>query len=500
MRNFLLIYPNQINEAPMTLAMLGAVLKQEGFRVHTCVNTYDRPLQVEDFVKRAVNVRADYVGISMLTFQVLFVYEIVQALKRKGFKVILGGPHPTDCPLEGIRAGADIVILGEGEETLREIVQGKPLREILGIVTKDFSNARRPRLEINTLPSPDIGVFDQDLFMDNGFFKGCHRIYTSRGCPGCCTFCSRGVFGRELKEYDIKEVVADIKRRRDRFGITSFSIADDCLTADPDRVFEFCDLIRGLKVNWRANSRTNLVTEKMLQTMKDSGCHQVLFGIESGDPETLRRIAKGVSLEDNIKAPKLAHKVGLEVYGCLMIGFPWETPDQVENQLKFIHELWDDVSLFQVSGSLMPFPGTAIYRQYAKQFGFEEYWLRPAYQNFSVQVYQNAPNPFRVSTFYQRYLFDDTYIQEEYFFKYSTEYKRAVRKLVHEIGRHNLRFMFEGQPLKQKLCLCLSDLSMAIYDVFPHLEKTIGGAIFHGRSKIEKVRDRRRGISKSYTK
>src|SRR3989344_5954862 len=103
MRNFLLIYPNQINEAPMTLAMLGAVLKQEGFRVHTCVNTYDRPLQVEDFVKRAVNVRADYVGISMLTFQVLFVYEIVQALKRKGFKVILGGPHPTDCPLEGIR-------------------------------------------------------------------------------------------------------------------------------------------------------------------------------------------------------------------------------------------------------------------------------------------------------------------------------------------------------------------------------------------------------------
>ena len=436
----------------------------------------------------------------MLTFQCLFVYDIIRALKAKGFKVVLGGPHPTDCPHEGIDAGADIVVLGEGEETLREIVQGKPPRDILGIVTKDVSNTkRRARLNIDTLPVPDLDVFDPEVFRQkDGLIKGFHRVYTSRGCPGCCTFCDWKVFGQAFKEYDIKKVVADIERRRDEFGITSFSIADDCFTVNPDRVFEFCRLIKGLGVSWRANSRANLVTEEMLRAMRDSGCHSVMFGLESGDPETLRKIGKLVTLEENIKAPKLAHKVGLEVYGCLMTGFPWETPDHVENQLKYIREVWDDVSLFQVSGSLMPFPGTAIYRKYAKQYGFESYWLRPGYQDFSVQVYQNARNPFSVSNLYQRLLFDDTYIQEEYFFKYSPEYKRAVRKLVLEIGRHNLPFMFKGQPLKQKLFLKLSHLSMAVSVVFPRLERKIGGALFHGRSKVEEVRDRRRGFSKNY--
>lgn len=484
----------------MTLAMLGAVLEQEGYRVHTCINTFAQPLTVEDFVLEARAVKADYVGISMLTFRVLFAYDIVRALKEAGFTVILGGPHPTDCPTEGIKAGADIVVIGEGEETLREIVSGKPLREINGIMTKDFKTERRKRLDINTLPLPDVSVFNEKDFLgEEGFVKGFHRIYTSRGCPGICTFCDWKVFGQKFKEYDIKAVVDEIKRRRDKYGLRSFSIADDCFTVNPERVFEFCRLIKPLDVQWRANSRANLVTKAMLSAMKDAGCHSIAFGLESGDPETLQKIAKDVTLAENIRAPKLAHEVGLEVYGCLMTGFPWETPAHVENQIKFIHELWDDVSLFQVSGSLMPFPGAPIYRTYAPIYGFEEYWLRPEYQNFGIQVYQNAPNPLAVSTFYQRYLFDDTYIRDEYFFTYTPEYKKAVRGLVREIGRHNLRFMFQGQPRKQKLYLALAEVSLAVSRVFPKLEKRLGGLLFHGRSQVERIRDKRRGIAKSYT-
>jgi len=497
--NFLLIYPTQISETPMTLAMLGAVLKQEGWKVFTCINTFRKPLTVQDFVNKAMEVKADCVGISMLTFQVLFVYEIVKALKKKGFSVILGGPHPTDCPLEGIKAGADIVIRGEGEETLREIVQGKSLKTILGITTLNFSTSNRPRLDVSKLPLPDLSIFEKNLFLDDGFIKGFHRVYTSRGCPGVCTFCDWKVFGQRFKAYDIDSVVEEIKQRRDKYGLQSFSIADDCFTIDPKRVYRFCELIKGLNVKWRANSRANLVTKEMLETMKDSGCHSIAFGLESGDSETLRRIGKDVMLSDNILAPRLAHEAGLEVYGCLMTGFPWETPENVENQIKFVHEVWDYVSLFQVSGSLMPFPGTAIYRQYAKRYGFEEYWLKPEYQNFGIQVYQNSPNPFKVSTFYQRTLFDDTYIQNEYFFPYSKEYKKAVRRLVGEIGRHNLQFMFKGQLAKQKIYFHLAKLSMLVSDCFPHLEKTVIGGLFSGRSQIELIRDKRRGIARSYS-
>jgi hypothetical protein len=427
----------------------------------------------------------------MLTFRVLFIYEIVKALKENGFTVILGGAHPTDCPEEGINYGADIVVQGEGEGALQDIARGLITH---GIVEK------RPRLEVSKLPLPDLSVFDHDLFRDeDGFVKGFHRVYTSRGCPGACTFCDWRVFGQKFKEYDVEAVIAEIKRRRDVYGLRSFSIADDCFTVNPERVFHFCSLIKGLGVQWRANSRANLVTIEMLHAMKDSGCHSIAFGLESGDPETLHRIGKGVKLEDNLNATKMAHYVGLEVYGCLMTGFPWETTENIKNQIKFVRDVWDYVTLFQVSGSLMPFPGAAIYRQYATKFGFEKYWLRPEYQEFGIQVYQNSPNPYKVSTFYQRVLFDDTYIRNEYFFKYSDEYKRAVRKLVKEIGRHNLQFMFKGQPRKQKVMLSLAGLSMVISDIFPRLEKVVGGAIFNGRSSIERIRDRRRGIAKSYT-
>lgn len=491
MKNFLLIYPTQVTEAPMTLAMLGAVLKQEGWKVHTLVNTFKKPLTLVDFVRKAKEVRADFVGISMITFDVLAVYEIVRTLKTFGFKVIMGGAHPTVCPQECIEAGADCVVIGEGEESLRDIVQGKIKSGII---------PRKPRLDISSLPQPDLSVFDHDLFKDGeGFIKGFHRIYTSRGCPGYCTFCDWRVFGQKFKEYDIKEVFEEIKRRKREYGLNSFSIADDCFTVNSDRVFQFCELMKGTSINWRANSRANLVNQKMLFAMKEAGCHSIAFGLESGDPETLERIKKGVSLSDNIRAPKMAHRAGLEVYGCLMAGFPWETSKHTENQITFIREVWNDVSLFQVSGSLMPFPGSVIYHQYAKEFGFEKFWLKPEYQKFGIQVYQNVQNPFAVSNFYQRYFFDDTYIQNEYFFKYSLEYKASIKKMVKEIGRHNLAFMFKGQPIKQKFYYRIGETSMAVASRFPNLEKNVIGNLFSGRSKIEKIRDKRRGIAKSYT-
>lgn len=494
--NFLFVYPTLLTEAPMTIGLLSAVVKEEGWNTFSIVNTFKKPLDIDDFVNKAREVKADIVGITIMTFEVLFVYKVIKALKKAGFKVIVGGAHATDCPEEVLKSGADIVVVGEGEESIREVLRNPKIRGII---------LRKPRLELSTLPKPDLDVFDQETFRgEDGFIKGFHRIYTSRGCPGTCTFCDWQMFKQIFKTYNTKKIVDNIKERRDKYGITSFSIADDCFTVVPENVYEFCRLIKPLKVIWRTNSRANLVNLDMLKAMKDAGCHSIAFGLESGDPETLKRIGKRVTLEENIRAPKLAHQAGLEVYGCLMTGFPWETVESVENQIKFIHELWNDVSLFQVSGSLIPYPGAPIYRQYAKKYGFENWWLKPKYQSFGIQIYQNCINPFKVSTYYQRYLFDDTYIKDEYFFKYTPEYKKAVKKLVWGIGKHNLLFMFPNRPFKQKLSLVISELSMWGDYLFPGLEKSVGGYLFEKfhssdrRTKIEKIRDNRRGIKKSY--
>ncbi|MFA6923653.1 MAG: radical SAM protein [Bacteroidales bacterium] len=498
MKKLLFIYPTMITEAPMTLAMLSSVAKQEGWNTKACINTFKRPLTIEDFVFSAKKYGADLVGISMITFEVLFVYKLVKSLKDAGFKVIIGGSHPTDVPEECIKYGADVVIVGEGEYVLRDILKEWP-------DVKTGIRERKPYIKnLDDLSLPDLDIFDINDFGDkNGFIKGFHRIYTSRGCPSFCTFCDWQVFKQEWRVLSVKKIIEDIRRRSEKYDLNSFAIADDCFTVDHKRVYEFCNEIVKItpKIEWRASSRANLVNAELLKAMREANCFSIAFGLESGDAETLKKTAKSVTLEENIRGPWLAHEAGLEVYGCLMTGFPWETTQSIQNQIDLIHKTWDAVSLFQVSGSLMPFPGTAIYKKYAKEYGFEKYWLNPKYQQYGIQVYQNALNPLKSSNFYQRYLFDDTYIKEETFFKYSPEYKNKIKELVIEIGRHNLLFMFPNQKIKQKYFFQLSKASMLFSNIFPGLEKKIGGFIFdilskNKRTSIENLRDNRRGIVK----
>ncbi len=509
----LLIYPTLISEAPITLAMLASVMQKEGFTVSALVNTFRRPLGINDYVSAAKEFGADVVGIRMLTYNVLNTYKIINALKREGLTVLVGGPHATDRPEEVINYGADIVIRNEGEDILRDICQywngrdGLSLETIGGITYRDVngkicSTATRPILrDLAELPPPDLDVFDIDLFrQSDGLIKGFHRIYTSRGCPGRCTYCDLNVFGQKLRFWPVSAVIDEIKNRIEKYGITSFTIVDDCFTVSHKRVYEFCEQISKVspKVVWRVNSRANLVNRQMLQAMKEAGCHLIIFGLESGDPETLRKVKKDVKLEDNINAPIIAAEAGMQVHANLMTGFPWETVESVNNNVKLIHEIRDAVYLYQVSGSLIPFPGAEIYNQYADIYGFRDYWLDDQYQEVGIQTYQNNINPYKSSTFYQRYLFDDRYIQEETFFNYSQEYKEKVWEMVYEIGRHNLETLYAESPLKQAMILFLSKISSKIYKLSPKLEMRLGGLLYRPRkgkrSNVEGRMDMKRGF------
>ncbi|MFH1427830.1 MAG: radical SAM protein [Patescibacteria group bacterium] len=512
-RNVLLVAPTLITEVPMTLAMLGAIFKQEGFSVSTAVNTFRRPLSKDDFLAAARSCNAGIVGINMLTIDVLNIYELVKMFKKEGCVVILGGPHPSSCPEEGIKYGADIIVQNEGEITVQELCRfwknegNTNIKDIKGITYRNssgeiVSNFQRERIsDLGALPVPDVDIFNLDLFRtEDGLCKGVQRIFTSRGCPGICTFCSRKVFGQRIYYYPIPELVAEIQRRVDRFGITSFLIADDCFTTNKKYVYEFCNLVSQIKpkIVWRTSSRVNLVDADMLKAMKEAGCHYIAFGLESGDPETLRRIRKGIKMEDNIRIPHLAAEIGLQVFANMMIGFPWETEKSIDNNIKYMHEISDAVYLYQVAGAVTPFPGTEIYNEYSDEYDFKEYWLRPKHQGVGIQIYQNSLTPYALSTYYQRNLFDDTVIQEDLFFSYSKEYKRKVSEFVFEIGKHNLQSLYPNEIWRRRAILTLSALSMCGYKLFPKFEKKLGNFLFKNkRSGAENIRDKKRGYVKS---
>jgi anaerobic magnesium-protoporphyrin IX monomethyl ester cyclase len=492
-----------MSEIPHSLAIVAAVFKEQGYEVKAVINTFKQPLENDDFLRIVKEYKPEIVGISMLTMQVLRTYELIKEIKKEGITVIVGGTHPTSRPEEAIENGVDIVVRNEGEQTLREYLQGKPLDEILGITYRKgehiVSNLCRPRMtDLSTLPDPDFSVFDIELFRleGDGLLKGINRIYTSRGCPGRCTFCDYQVFGQKATFNPIPRVMKDIQRRVDLYGVHKFVVADDCFTMNKRHVAEFCKEIKKItpRVTWQAWTRADMMTPEMATMMYEAGCYMVIFGIESGDPETLRRTCKGVKLEKNLLAPQIARAAGLQVGVNLMFGFPWETVDSLDNTLKMIYELWDYTHMFNGSGSIVPFPGTEIYKEYVDQCGFKDYWLNPKYQDCGVSLYQNAKNPYAVSTLSQRYMYDDTYIQEEYFFTYSKEFVQKMSEVSYEIGRHNLETMYPGQVLKQKAAIAACKLSRAIYGVFPNLEKNIGAMIpVKKRPAVEDQRNVARG-------
>ena len=192
-----------------------------------------------------------------------------------------------------------------------------------------------------------------------------------------------------------------MQRRANQYGTTNFTIADDVFTVNMKHVKSFCKEVVKIKprVEWQASTRAEFVDKEMMTLMKESGCYMVAFGLESGDEETLSRMDKRVTLEDNLKAPKIASEAGLKVWANLIVGFPWETAESIDNTLKMVYEIWDEVFLFQVSGALIPFPGTRVYDDYVDQYNFKDYWLKEDYQNFGIQTYQNIKEEYYRSYF-----------------------------------------------------------------------------------------------------
>uniref|UniRef100_A0A6M3IU53 Putative radical SAM superfamily protein n=1 Tax=viral metagenome TaxID=1070528 RepID=A0A6M3IU53_9ZZZZ len=485
--------------------MLAAVLKEEGCEVHTIINTLMKPISNDDFIREALEIKPDFVGISMMTMEVLKVYALIRLLKAYGFFVIVGGAHATSCHEEVVRYGADIAVRNEGEDTIREIVRGVKRQDILGITYRSWGelciNKPRPRArDMSRIPLPDFSVFDLDHFRrTDDLIGGLFRVYTSRGCPGKCTFCDWQVFGQKVVYHPISSVMEDIKRRIDTYGITTFLIADDCFTTNKRHVEEFCREIVKIKptVSWQTSARADHATPELMQMMADAGCFLVGFGTESGDPETLQRINKRVSVEENVKGVHYAAAAGMQTCTNLMFGFPWETTQSLDNTLKFIYDVWDDTYMFNVAGALIPFPGTEIYNEFVDIGNFRDYWLNLRYQDCGVQLYQNSITPYAVSTFYQRNMYDDTYIQEEYFFKYSDEYKKRLSEVVAEVGRHNIGSFYRHNPVKRCLIYNGALLSRAMYRQFPRLEKGIGAWIpAKKRPHAEDTRNRNKGLVK----
>jgi anaerobic magnesium-protoporphyrin IX monomethyl ester cyclase len=313
----------------------------------------------------------DVVGATSVTMNFLGAVRIIQDAKRHNPDIItmMGGPHVSfDAPGTFSRyPELDLIVIGEGEQTLAELVPVLSSRheweQIRGIAFRKAGEIvitpdRELIHDLDSVPLPARHLLPMSRYLALGFPVS---IITSRGCPNKCIFClGRRMVGFKGRYRTPKLVVDEIEHIL-AYGFTRINIADDLFTANKQRVIALCEEImnRGVKFTWSAFARVNTVDVEILSVMKEAGCDSISFGIESGNKEMLKRIKKGITLDQAKRAVASCKKVGLRTHASFMVGLPGESPQTLMETRRFAEEL----DIEHGYHFLSPFPGTTIWEE-----------------------------------------------------------------------------------------------------------------------------------------
>ncbi|MEN8209958.1 MAG: radical SAM protein, partial [Candidatus Fermentibacteria bacterium] len=266
-------------------------------------------------------------------------------------------------------SGIDVLVIGEGEHTMREIaacVQNRePLDEVSGLMFRKNdllieTGSRAVTEDIDHLPFPSHELVDIKSYIPSPtFYKSLPHanIIGARGCPYQCTFCHTD---RHVRMRSASNIADEIELLYREHGVTDIAFWDDTFTLSRKRAMEFCrEMIRrNVKVNWAVNARVDRIDRELLDEMKKAGCWRVLYGIESGIQKNLDALKKGTTIQQIKKAVEITADAGIEAYGTFMFGIPGETFEEGLQTIEFACSIPLDYAVFV---NLTPLPGTEVY-------------------------------------------------------------------------------------------------------------------------------------------
>lgn len=373
---------------PLGILYIGAFLRE---RMHN-VQLFDPALDDESFIKEIVDFQPDIIGVSIGVTSLKRARKLLDTLKPKLKKDTIycaGGSFATAAPLDILKMlDLDFVVIGEGEQTMldacNKLSRQETLAEVKGIVYRTnnsgyvFTEKREMISDLDCLPFPARDLLDfSGYLLPPGLIRGVYlkrttTILTGRGCPGRCIFCgSHLIFGRTMRRRTVANVIAEIEHLINDYQIEGIWFCDDTFTINPEWVRMFCQEVinRKIKFKWGCQARVDTVSEDLLLRMKEAGCVQLDFGIESGSNKVLKALKKGTTEDKIITALKLTKKVGLRTFGTVMLGNPDETKEDVKKTWDILEKTTPD---FVGVGLLTPYPGTEIYK-----LALENNWVDP---------------------------------------------------------------------------------------------------------------------------
>ena len=362
------------------IGYMAAVLEKNGYDVDV-LDASALELTYDEIGEEILKRNPDIVSISALTPTIGVALDSADKIKqvKPDTVVVLGGYHPTfeyKSVLE--EPSVDVVVRGEGEYTLLELVQtiesGGDLSSVAGLAFIDENDdeitltADRPIIkDLDELPFPAFHLFPMDKYKILNITTNVATIITTRGCPMQCSFCSSAALhGNHLRRRSYENVCDEIELRLKEQNIDTIAFMDDTFTLNKKFVRNFCEEIkrRNLKFWWGCTSRVDTLDEELLQIMKDAGCITIFIGVESADQQMLEKMNKNITISKTESAFRLARKVGIRTIASCVIGMPEDTKKTIKQTIDFVKKLNPNYALYSLA---TPYPGTRFYNETFKK-------------------------------------------------------------------------------------------------------------------------------------
>ena len=372
---------------PLGILYLSAHLKARGLEVAVFDGTFR---SLSDFSELLVARRPPIVGVYVNMMTKRHALKMIALARRAGATVIVGGPDPPYYAAEYLDAGAHVVVLGEGEATLDELVpvllgsafRSHRLAGISGLVfrSEDGDLVRTPTRaflpDLSAQPHPDRAAIDLERYIaswrrHHGY--GPVSLITARGCPYTCTWCSRSVFGTSHRRRSVADVVDEVQDIADRYHPDRLWYADDVFGIHRGWTLEYAEELhkRRLRLPFECISRAERIDDRVADAFAAMGCWRVWIGSESGSQDVLDAMERRVSVERVREAVQRLRRRKIQVGLFIMLGFEGEQREDLEATIEHLKQTSPDIFLTTVS---YPIKGTPYYERVADRIVARQPW------------------------------------------------------------------------------------------------------------------------------
>jgi radical SAM superfamily enzyme YgiQ (UPF0313 family) len=381
---------------PLGILYISAHLKAQGFDVEVFDMAFSNLSAFRDYIERE---RPPVVGIYCNMMTRRNVIPMMDVCKVNGCVVVLGGPDPANYPENYLTHGADVVVIGEGEITLQELLTHiaqhgtENMSHINGIVYREdetnfvHTPAREYMADLDAQPFPDRAAIDLHKYIQvwrEHHGQGAVSLITARGCPYKCNWCSHAVFGYTHRRRSPLNVVAEVEAIQQAYQPDLLWYADDVFTINHRWLFAYAEALntRGLNIPFETISREDRLSEKVVKTLADMGCYRLWVGAESGSQRILDGMERQTDAKRVREVVQLLKRYGIQTGMFIMLGYEGEELSDLQETVDMLKDANPDIFLTTVA---YPIKGTPYHEKVADRVLSLKNWRDGSDRDYTVK-------------------------------------------------------------------------------------------------------------------